>query len=752
MHESYFTKKKEAGKNFLNVNYNVNLVVTTLTIKLFFEDTIEDLNISYQLRSAKTYELFDSCDGNLEETDFQLNKFGEYYIKVIIKKDNSKYTFNTEVVECSYQIAIESLSGLLEKEISKEEITSFKEALNKKFNIPSIGDKINAMVDEINVAHTLGFGLDDYLVDEGYINFSIYTEKQNYLLLSAILTRLHESKRVRIHGYYNRDGEHYKISDQREMRFQPFQKFSIEDYSPEIPLLLVMQEIPERLLKKFVKKGISYISLPEILPQFLRYASFSKPLELFKKKHTGLTVLLHNHPRIPNLKNASDDERQILKKGVSGLRKGLRENPPELKSASLAQFNYEIDKIYPFLTGWEQLTLDSNGVVSGKDYSSKYVNFVAGHRVTVDQPLEYERTVWHFGYSHVWGNGSPDYGTISSHLQSAFSREKMNVRVENYGYSGITRNISAVMKKINSMSSHYKDGDIILIEKRGKIQKTDDFFLDIRSLFKRPHNFGEVYVDTHHLNERGNEVVANKIFNYIKEQGLLELSPGTELTINNEGFDKAKSNFLQPSEQVALNHYLNELELLRPQIGSIVMNCNPFTLGHRYLIEQSAAKCTQLFIFVVEEDLSYFPFADRIELVSKGTADLPNVKVIPSGKFIISNITFSDYFGKAQMQDQTIDPSMDVELFGKYIAPKLGISIRFVGEEPLDHITQQYNDAMQRILPQHNVDFEVIPRKESGGAVISASRVRALLEEKDFDAIKKIVPITTFSYLVDKFK
>jgi len=95
---------------------------------------------------------------------------------------------------------------------------------------------------------------------------------------------------------------------------------------------------------------------------------------------------------------------------------------------------------------------------------------------------------------------------------------------------------------------------------------------------------------------------------------------------------------------------------------------------------------------------------------------------------------------------------MDVELFGKYIAPKLGINIRFVGEEPLDHITQQYNHAMQRILPQHNIDFEVIPRKESGGSVISASRVRALLEEKDFDAIKKIVPNTTFSYLVEKFK
>ena len=159
----------------------------------------------------------------------------------------------------------------------------------------------------------------------------------------------------------------------------------------------------------------------------------------------------------------------------------------------------------------------------------------------------------------------------------------------------------------------------------------------------------------------------------------------------------------------------------------------------------------RLYIFVVEEDKSIFPFEDRIELVRKGTADIPNVTVLPSGKFIISSLTFTDYFGKSELQDRVIDPSMDVTIFGEYIAPALGINIRFAGEEPLDNVTRQYNETMARILPKYGIDFEVIPRKEQDGEVISASRVRKLLKTKDFDAIAEIVPKTTLEYLKLKY-
>ena len=177
------------------------------------------------------------------------------------------------------------------------------------------------------------------------------------------------------------------------------------------------------------------------------------------------------------------------------------------------------------------------------------------------------------------------------------------------------------------------------------------------------------------------------------------------------------------------------------------MNCNPFTLGHLYLVEYAAAKVTCLYIFVVEEDKSEFPFADRIKLVRQGVKHIPNVEVLPSGKFIISQQTFSGYFNKASLQDVQVDSSEDVEIFGKEIAPELGITIRFAGEEPKDNVTRQYNETMKRILPRYGVEFCEIPRKTFGDEPISASTVRAALNAGDIEKVKKLVPDTTFEYL-----
>ena len=206
------------------------------------------------------------------------------------------------------------------------------------------------------------------------------------------------------------------------------------------------------------------------------------------------------------------------------------------------------------------------------------------------------------------------------------------------------------------------------------------------------------------------------------------------------------------------------------------MNCNPFTFGHQYLVEYAAAKVAWLYIFVVEEDRSEFPFADRIELVKQGVKHLPNVEVLPSGKFIISQQTFSGYFNKAELQDVQVDSSEDVEIFGKEIAPTLGITIRFAGEEPKDNVTRQYNETMKKILPLYGVDFCEIPRKTFGdkaisteklretleacdfdldkvksqmttGEPISASTVRAALKVGDFEKISKLVPYSTLLYL-----
>ena len=194
-------------------------------------------------------------------------------------------------------------------------------------------------------------------------------------------------------------------------------------------------------------------------------------------------------------------------------------------------------------------------------------------------------------------------------------------------------------------------------------------------------------------------------------------------------------------EDKQLKKYLDDISKYKTKynnVGAIVMNCNPFTLGHRYLIETALKSVDYLFIFVVEEDKSFFPFKDRIELIKQGVADLKNITVIPSGRYIISALTFPGYFYKENDNSAIIDSSNDIDIFGKYIAPTLNIKKRFVGEEPIDKVTKQYNETMKERLPLYGIECIEIERKKDDENVISASRVRKYLKEKQFEKNKTI--------------
>ncbi len=181
-------------------------------------------------------------------------------------------------------------------------------------------------------------------------------------------------------------------------------------------------------------------------------------------------------------------------------------------------------------------------------------------------------------------------------------------------------------------------------------------------------------------------------------------------------------------------------------IGAAVMNCNPFTKGHRYLIETAAKECDRLYVFVLSEDRSLFSAADRMEMVKLGTADLPNVTVLPSGPYLISAATFPTYFLKDRESAAEVQCRLDIEIFSKYFAPKFGINRRYVGTEPLSPMTKQYNEALKKYLPEA-IQLRELPRLETGGAPISASTVRSALEKGDEAALKQLLPESTLQYL-----
>ncbi len=186
--------------------------------------------------------------------------------------------------------------------------------------------------------------------------------------------------------------------------------------------------------------------------------------------------------------------------------------------------------------------------------------------------------------------------------------------------------------------------------------------------------------------------------------------------------------------------------------GSIVVNANPFTKGHKYLLEQAAKQVDVLYVFVVEEDKSFFKFKDRFELVKRGSAHIENVIVIPSGKAIISSITMPQYFEKENDVEQVLDASNDIAMFGNLIAPACKISKRFVGNEPYCKTTAQYNNQMKEQLSQYDIDLVIIDRTTTeDNDIISATKVRKYLKERDFKTLEKYVPETTLEFLKENY-
>lgn len=179
--------------------------------------------------------------------------------------------------------------------------------------------------------------------------------------------------------------------------------------------------------------------------------------------------------------------------------------------------------------------------------------------------------------------------------------------------------------------------------------------------------------------------------------------------------------------------------------AAIVMNANPFTLGHLALAERAAREFPTVHLFVLEEDASLVPFPVRWKLVSEGVAHLSNVICHKSGPYLISSATFPSYFLKDEGAVIQGHARLDLALFGQ-IARALHITARYAGEEPASQVTGLYNQVMARELPSMGIQFVQVPRQTAGGAPISASTVRRLIHDGNLEAIRSLVPESTWQF------
>lgn len=234
--------------------------------------------------------------------------------------------------------------------------------------------------------------------------------------------------------------------------------------------------------------------------------------------------------------------------------------------------------------------------------------------------------------------------------------------------------------------------------------------------------------------------------------------PDKEVIFRSLGFKKIMSTkevlFMEQGDP-NFDDYLNYIARFdQPgENGSIVMNANPFTLGHKYLVEQARKVCDHVYVFVVSEERSEFSSAERFALVKAGLKEFTDVTVLPARDYMISALTFPSYFLKdrAELDVASVQARLDATLFKEWIAPVLHITKRFVGEEPYSKVTNVYNDAMKEVF-RPDLSLTILPRLTIDGEIVSATKVRQALQEHNEPLVQAFVPDTVLTYLKEKNK
>jgi len=188
-------------------------------------------------------------------------------------------------------------------------------------------------------------------------------------------------------------------------------------------------------------------------------------------------------------------------------------------------------------------------------------------------------------------------------------------------------------------------------------------------------------------------------------------------------------------------------QIVQGNNGAVVINGNPFTLGHLHLVECAARQVDRLYLFVVREDQSIFPFAVRFSLAQEATAHLQNVTILDTSRYAVSAGTFPAYFMKRLDEVAAAQMQIDLLLFAQRIAPRFHVACRFVGQEPTCETTAAYNKMMAEVLGAYSIRCVEFPRILAGGLPISATRVRDAFAGNDVDTLRELVPSSTLAFL-----
>lgn len=393
------------------------------------------------------------------------------------------------------------------------------------------------------------------------------------------------------------------------------------------------------------------------------------------------------------------------------------------------------------------------------DVESEYINVTNGIRNTDASPEKYDNEIHFFGPCIVEGICVTDKYTIESYLQRKLNLVFPNqFKVINHGSATHTPYGSFCNDYFHAMDTTFHEGDYIIIIDAFTSNALRVLLENNVSIIYEKHIFDgseNLFLNnTYHCNHIANEIYAEMIYSKLVDSLLTRHKDTlyTERKSIDSFFVATKKNlsfrddaFMNDSE---LQSYCDKLRKLRiagaesMKIGSICTQANPFTKGHKALVEYASHIMDHVYLFVAQDSLSDIQFIERFNIAVDAVKDLENVTVLSTGFSLSSYKIFPDYFSVAKKKNEfdLTNVWAETKIFAELFCPALGITYRILGEEPLDPYTNKLVEHLSDVLPQFGIQTVIMPRvMTDNNEVISASRVRKLIAEKQYESLERYI-------------
>ena len=521
--------------------------------------------------------------------------------------------------------------------------------------------------------------------------------------------------------------------------------FKITDLGDSMDCKIIFDFKYGTFLRKLLKASKNIVNLSEyILPIAINFfktwvrEKCIHPILIYDSVFDGMTSL-SNEERFVRDNNISFD---MLLKDDDYLRKFCvsKEDYCYMKNRCFNQSN----------AFYSDLTIKQTNV------NSKFINISDGLRYSGDCLNNHSNEVHLFGPCSILGMCGPDDYTISYQLQAIFNSLKIKSKVFNHG---VMVGDNLLNSLVQCLSTNIRIGDCVVIyfvEKEALNLFGPESVIWLKDILNDQKDTDEImFFDVPgHCNRNANRIIANYIYNLInsdtnwpksKRVNYLDyygyhIDPFKDLNITNPDM---YSHFLRLKP---LKENLKQFK----KIGTITMYASPFTKGHLFLVEKSLEYVDALIIFLVTDNFHTLNSIDRLEIVRRNVNRFKNVFVIPSENYFASKQYFPEYSSKLLNGKLNNFVAYQEAVSSSYLYKYLNISIRFMGEENDDEVTNEYNKVVSKCCKSNGVELVIMPRYTFDGVVISGSSARKAMKEQDYIMMKKLLTEETIEYFKEE--